>query len=48
VVFLHFVTSDLLSVAILPVPALMLARIYMDLRLRAGATPERLSRAARA
>ena len=48
VVFLHSVTSDLLSVAILPVPALMLARIYIDLRARAGATPERLSRAARA
>jgi hypothetical protein len=48
VVFLHSVTSDLLSVAILPVPALVLARIYIDLRARAGATPERLSRAARA
>ena len=48
VVFLHFLISDLLSVAILPVPALILARIYLDLRARAGATPERLSRAARA
>jgi hypothetical protein len=48
VVFLHFIISDLLSVAILPVPALILARIYLDLRARAGATPERLSRAARA
>jgi hypothetical protein len=48
VVFLHFIISDLLSVAILPVPALMLARIYLDLRSRAGATAERLSRAARA
>jgi hypothetical protein len=47
-VFLHFVASDLISVAILPIPALMLARIYIDLRSRAGATPERLSRAARA
>ena len=48
VVFLHFIISDLLSVAILPVPGLMLARIYLDLRARAGASPERLSRAARA
>jgi hypothetical protein len=48
VVFLHFFTSDLLSVAILPVPALILARIYLDLRSRAGASPKRLSRAARA
>jgi hypothetical protein len=48
VVFLHFIISDLLSVAILPVPALILARIYLDLRSRAGATAERLSRAARA
>jgi len=48
VVFLHYIVSDLLSVAFLPVPALILARIYLDLRARAGATPERLSRAARA
>jgi hypothetical protein len=48
VVFLHFIISDLLSVAILPVPALILARIYLDLRSRTGASPERLSRAARA
>ena len=46
--FLHFIVSDLLSVAILPVPALILARIYVDLRGRAGASPERLSRAVRA
>jgi hypothetical protein len=48
VVFLHSIISDLLSVAILPVPALILARIYLDLRSRTGASPERLSRAARA
>lgn len=47
VVFLHFIVSDLLSVAILPVPALVLARIYLDLRAPTGAGPERLSRAAR-
>ena len=48
VVFLHFIVSDLLSIAILPVPGLVLARIYLDLRARAGGSPERLSRAARA
>jgi hypothetical protein len=48
VVFLHFVASDLLTIAILPVPAMVLARIYIDLRSRTGANPERLSRAARA
>ena len=48
VVFLHFIISDLLSVAVFPLPALILARIYFDLRSRTGATPERLSRAARA
>ena len=47
VVFLHFLVGDLLSVAILPVPALILARIYLDLRAPTGATAERLSRAAR-
>ncbi len=48
VVFLHFVASDLLAIAVLPVPAMVLARIYIDLRSRTGANPERLSRAARA
>jgi hypothetical protein len=48
VVFLHCIVSDLLSVVVLPVPALILARIYLDLRARAGAGPERLSRAVRA
>jgi hypothetical protein len=46
-VFLHFVSSDLLTVAVLPIPALALARIYLDLRDRSAAGPERLSRAAR-
>ncbi len=48
VVFLHFIASDLLAMAVLPVPAMVLARIYIDLRARTGANPERLSRAARA
>jgi hypothetical protein len=45
-VFLHFISSDLLTVALLPIPALVLARLYLDLRGRSG-SPERLSRAAR-
>jgi len=47
-IFLHFVASDLVTVVALPVPAMMLARIYLDLRSRTGTSPERLSRAARA
>jgi hypothetical protein len=47
VAFLHFITCDLLAVAFLPIPALVLARIYLDLRGRSGANPESLSRAAR-
>jgi hypothetical protein len=48
VAFLHFIACDLLAVAILPIPALVLARLYLDLRRRAGANAERLARAARA
>ena len=48
VIFLHFIISDLVTVAILPVPAMMLARIYLDLRARTGDSPDHLSRAARA
>jgi hypothetical protein len=47
VAFLHYLTVDLLSVALLPIPALVLARVYLDLRGATGAGPERLSRAAR-
>ena len=47
VAFLHFVAVDLLTVALLPIPALVLARLYLDLRGRSGASPERLARAAR-
>jgi hypothetical protein len=47
VVFIHSVVGDLLAVAVLPIPALALARIYSDLRGRQGVTPEQLSRAAR-
>lgn len=46
-VFIHFVIGDLLAVAVLPIPAMVLARIYLDLRGRKGLTPEQLSRAAR-
>ena len=46
-VFLNSTVGALLLLAILPVPALALARIYFDARARAGATAERLSRAAR-
>jgi hypothetical protein len=47
VIFLHFVATDLVTVAVLPVPAMMLARVYLDLRSRTGTSPERLSRAVR-
>ena len=47
IVFIHLVVGDLLAVAVLPIPALVLARIYSDLRGRKGVTPEQLSRAAR-
>lgn len=30
--FLHFVACDLVAVAVLPIPALVLARLYLDLR----------------
>ena len=46
-VFLNSTVGALLLLAVLPVPALALARIYFDARARAGATAERLSRAAR-
>jgi hypothetical protein len=45
--FLHFIACDLLAVAVLPIPALVLARLYLDLRSRSGANAETLSRAAR-
>jgi hypothetical protein len=44
---LNSTVGALLLLAVLPVPALALARIYFDARARAGATAERLSRAAR-
>jgi hypothetical protein len=47
VAFLHFIACDVLAVAVLPIPALVLARLYLDLRARSGGNPERLSRAAR-
>jgi hypothetical protein len=47
IVFVHFVIGDLLAVAVLPIPAMVLARLYLDLRGRKGLTAEQLSRAAR-
>jgi hypothetical protein len=47
ITFLRFLVGDVLVVAIFPVPALVLARLYLDSRSRAGATPERLAQAAR-
>jgi hypothetical protein len=47
VAFLHFIAADLLAVALLPIPALVLARLYLSHRSPSGANAERLSRAAR-
>jgi hypothetical protein len=47
VAFLHFIACDLLAVAVLPIPGLVLARVYLDLRARSGSSSEALSRAAR-
>jgi len=44
--FTHFILCDLLAVAVLPIPALVLARIYLDLRGR-KTNAEALSLAAR-
>jgi hypothetical protein len=44
--FLHFIVCDLLVVAVLPIPALVLARLYLDLR-GPKTSAEDLSRAAR-
>jgi hypothetical protein len=46
VAFIHFLVCDLLVVAILPIPALVVARLYLDLRGRKSSA-ERLSHAAR-
>jgi hypothetical protein len=43
--FMHFLVCDLIVVSVLPIPALVLARLYLDLR--GGKTAESLSRAAR-
>jgi hypothetical protein len=47
VAFIHFIVCDLLTVAVLPIPALVLARLYLDLR-GPKVDAERLSQAARA
>jgi hypothetical protein len=46
-VFVHFMVADGLAVAALPIPAMVLARLYLDIRARTGAVAQRLSRAAR-
>jgi hypothetical protein len=46
VAFLHFLVCDLLAVAVLPIPALVLARLYLELR-GERTNAESLSRAAR-
>lgn len=47
VVFVHYLLADSLAMLVFPVPALVLARLYLDIRARTGALAERLSRAAR-
>jgi hypothetical protein len=47
VIFVHFLFADLLVLALFPVPAMVLARLYLDIRARTGSFAERLSRAAR-
>jgi len=47
VAFVHFLLADGLAMAVFPIPAMVLARLYLDIRARTGAVAERLSRAAR-
>lgn len=47
VVFVHYLIADGIALLVFPVPALVLARLYLDIRARTGALAERLSRAAR-
>jgi hypothetical protein len=47
VTFLRFLVGDVLALAIFPIPALVLARLYLDSRSRTGSTPARLAQAAR-
>jgi hypothetical protein len=47
VLFVHFLLADLLALVVLPVPAMVLARLYLDIRARTGSVADRLSRAAR-
>jgi hypothetical protein len=47
VVFVHYLLADGLAMLVFPIPALVLARLYIDIRARTGALAERLSRAAR-
>jgi hypothetical protein len=47
VAFVRYLFADLLVLLVFPVPAMVLARIYLEIRARTGAVAERLSRAAR-
>ena len=46
-VFVHYLFTDVLIVLVFPVPAMVLARLYLDVRTRTGSVAKRLSRAAR-
>jgi hypothetical protein len=46
-VFLRLLLGDALLVAVFPVPALAMARLYLDLRAREGETPAALAHASR-
>jgi hypothetical protein len=45
--FLHFLLCDLLTLGLLPIVALVLARLYLEARAPSSATPASLARAAR-
>lgn len=46
-VFVHFLFADALAMTAFPIPAMVLARLYLDIRARTGSVAQRLSRAAR-
>jgi len=45
--FLYFILRDVATLAVLPIPALVLARLYQEARAPEGGTAENLARAAR-
>lgn len=46
-VFAYFLFADALAAALLPIPAMVLARLYLDIRARTGSIAQRLSRTVR-